>query len=118
MREYVCDCNIIHEDVVNTTKKKINDIDIFSDVSNFFKVIGDLTRIKILYALDNNEMCVCDIASTLNMSNSLISHQLKVLKDNKIVKYRKQGKEVYYLLVDDHVKDIIDIAFCHINHKR
>lgn len=118
MREYVCDCNIIHEDVVNTTKKKINDIDIFSDVSNFFKVIGDLTRIKILYALDNNEMCVCDIASTLNMSKSLISHQLKVLKDNKIVKYRKQGKEVYYLLDDNHVKDIIDIAFCHINHKR
>lgn len=80
MENLSCDCNIIHEEVVYNTKKKLEEIKIFNDVSNFFKIIGDTTRTKILFSLDNNEMCVCDIANTLGMSKSSISHQLSVLK--------------------------------------
>ena len=87
MENLSCDCNIIHEEVVYNTKKRLEAIKIFNDVSNFFKIIGDTTRTKILFALDNNEMCVCDIANTLGMSKSSISHQLSVLKENGIIKY-------------------------------
>mgnify|MGYP004552473419 FL=1 len=118
MENLSCDCNIIHEENVYNTKKKLEEIKIFNDVSNFFKIIGDTTRTKILFSLDNNEMCVCDIANTLGMSKSSISHQLSVLKENGIIKSRRSGKEVYYTLDDEHVSEVFEVALEHINHKK
>ena len=117
MREDICDCNIIHKEIVESTKKKmLNDI-MFNKVSVFFKIIGDPTRLKILYALDNNEMCVCDIANLLNMTKSSISHQLKLLKNNGLVRSRRSGKEVYYMLDDEHVSSVVEVASLHVIHK-
>jgi len=117
MREDVCDCNIIHKEIVELTKKNMLDDVMFNKVSVFFKIVGDDTRLKILYALDNNEMCVCDIANLLNMTKSSISHQLKLLKENGLVKCRKAGKEVYYMLDDDHVSSVVEVACKHVIHK-
>ena len=113
----VCDCNIIHKEKVIDTKNKMLDDNLFKRVSTFFKIVGDETRLRILYALDNNEMCVCDIANLLNMTKSSISHQLKLLKDNGLVKSRKNGKEVYYMLDDCHVSSVVEIACQHVIHK-
>lgn len=117
MKEDICDCNIIHQDIVYEAKKKMLDNAMFNKVSLFFKVVGDDTRLKILYALDNNEMCVCDISNLLNMTKSSISHQLKILRDNGLVKSRKDGKEVYYMLDDEHVSNVVEIACVHVIHK-
>lgn len=90
----------------------------FAEVANFFKIMGDTTRARILYLLDQKEeMCVCDIASELNMTDSSISHQLKILRDNRIVKYRKDGKEIYYSLDDEHVQQVFEIGIEHVEHK-
>jgi ArsR family transcriptional regulator len=86
-------------------------------LSKLFKIIGDPTRIRILWALDQCEMCVCDIANVLNMTKSSISHQLAILRSACIVKYRKQGKEVYYTLDDEHIKKLYEIGLIHIDHK-
>ena len=86
--EFICDCNIIHEDVVNRTLVKMPEQDVFNKLAEFFKIIGDTTRTKILFALDENEMCVCDIANVLGMSKSSISHQLGILRESGIVKCR------------------------------
>lgn len=115
--ENMCDCSIIHLDIVNDAKKKMWLEDRFIKVSEFFKIIGDITRLKIVYALDNNEMCVCDIANLLNMTKSSISHQLAILKQNGLVKSRKVGKEVFYKLDDEHVKDVFEIGSKHVIHK-
>lgn len=117
INEYMCDCNIIHEDAVNKTIKKMPPQDLFNKLAEFFKIIGDLTRTKILFALDQNEMCVCDIANVLGMTKSSISHQLATLKASGIVKSRKEGKEVYYTLDDEHVKQVFEIGIEHIEHK-
>ena len=93
--EFICDCNIIHEDVVKDTLNKMKDDDLLNKLSDFFKILGDTTRLKILYALDQNELCVCDIANVLKMSKSSISHQLATLKQSGIVKCEKRGKEVF-----------------------
>ena len=116
--EYICDCNIIHQDVVNRTLKKMTDEDLFNNLAEFFKILGDNTRTKILFALDQNEMCVCDIANVLGMSKSSISHQLSTLRNSGIVKYRKSGKEVYYMLDDDHIKQLFEVGIEHIQHKK
>lgn len=112
-----CDCNIIHEDVVNDVREHMPDDDILIDLADFFKVFGDSTRMKILCALFRAEMCVCDIAALLGMTKSSISHQLRVLKQSKLVKYRKDGKVVYYSLADDHVKTIFDQGLNHLCEK-
>ena len=109
MKKYSCDCNIIHEENVYNTKEKIKKLNFLTDVSDFF---------KILFALDNNEMCVCDIANSLDMSKSSISHQLSTLRKMGIVKTRREGKEVYYMLDDNHVKEVFEVALEHINHKK
>mgnify|MGYP004449712441 FL=1 len=114
----ICDCNIIHEAIVNQTKKKMLDNDFINEISLFFKILGDNTRVKILFALDNNKMCVCDIANVLNMTKSSISHQLSFLKQNNIVKCNKVGKEVYYSLDDEHVKEVFEVAISHIKHRK
>ena len=109
-----CDCNIIHKEKVQKTKNNMPLDETCADVSNFFKVLGDSTRIKILFALDNNEMCVCDIANVLGMTKSSISHQLSTLRLNNIVKCRRDGKEVYYSLDDDHVREVFEVATRHV----
>lgn len=114
----VCNCNVIHENVVEDVKSKMLDNEFITEISTFFKILGDNTRVKILFALDHNEMCVCDIANVLNMTKSSISHQLSYLKDLNIVKSRKSGKEVYYSLDDEHVKEVFEVAISHIEHKR
>lgn len=115
--EFICDCNIIHQDVVESTMKKMTDEYLFSKLAEFFKILGDITRAKILFALDQNEMCVCDIANVLGMSKSSISHQLGTLRRSGIVKCRKQGKEVYYMLDDEHVSRLFELGIEHIEHK-
>lgn len=116
--EFICDCNIIHEKTVNETIKKMPEEDTFNKIAEFFKILGDTTRTKILFALDLNEMCVCDIANVLNMSKSSISHQLGTLRRMNIVKCRKEGKEVYYTLDDNHIKEVFEVALEHIEHKK
>ncbi len=85
--------------------------------ASFFKVVGDETRMKILYTISKGELCVNDIAEAVSMTKSAVSHQLKLLKDENLVKARRDGKNIYYSLDDQHVVDILDIAFKHIEHK-
>jgi ArsR family transcriptional regulator len=116
-KELVCDCNIIHQNRVDKAlENKPLDRDLVG-LSELFKILGDLTRIKILWTLDKTEMCVCDIANVLNMTKSSISHQLAILRKAGIVKYRKSGKEVYYMLDDEHIKKLYEIGIEHIDHK-
>ena len=109
-----CEVTLIHE---NNVKKAINELpddELIADLSDMFKIFGDQTRMKILMALESGELCVCDIAAVMNMSQSAISHQLRVLKQSNIVKTRRDGKVVYYSISDEHVKDIFDIAMIHV----
>jgi Predicted transcriptional regulators len=110
-----CDCTIIHEDVVRDVKSRMPEDEKLFDLAELFKVFGDTTRVKILYALFRSEMCVCDISALLNMTKSSISHQLRILKQAKLVKYRKDGKVVYYSLDDEHVRSIFDQGWEHIS---
>ena len=110
-----CDCNIIHEDTIAHVRKSMLKEDEYYDLAEFFKVFSDITRIKILNALILSEMCVCDIGALLNMNHSAVSHQLRILKQTRLVKYRKEGKVVYYSLDDHHIKDIIDQGLNHVN---
>ena len=109
-----CDCNVIHDTVVNNTLKAMPSGMVIEKIASFFKVIGDNTRTRILFALDSNEMCVCDIANVLNMTKSAVSHQLSVLRDERIVKCNRVGKEVYYSLDDEHVKEVYEVALSHV----
>lgn len=108
----ICDAHETHHEIID--KIELPDDEHFFDLAEFFSVMGDSTRIKILYLLFEGEMCVCDIAEKLSMSMSAISHQLRVLKNARLVKYRKQGKSVFYSLHDDHVKTIINMGVEHI----
>jgi ArsR family transcriptional regulator, lead/cadmium/zinc/bismuth-responsive transcriptional repressor len=110
-----CKCNFIHEDIVDEARDNMPQEEMLYDLAELFKVFGDTTRVKILYALFSSEMCVCDIANLLGMTQSAISHQLRVLKQARLVKYRKDGKVVYYSLDDDHIKQIFNCGLCHIN---
>jgi DNA-binding transcriptional ArsR family regulator len=112
-----CDCNTIHEDVVADVRDHMPDEEDLIDLADLFKVFGDSTRVKILCALFSAEMCVCDIAVLLGMTKSSISHQLRVLKQSKLVNYRKDGKVVYYSLADEHVKTIFDQGLFHVCEK-
>ena len=113
-KENTCDCDYIHKEAVDIAIKKMLDEEEFDKLINFYKIIADSTRSKILFVLNQHEMCVCDIAYTLGMSKSLISHQLKILKENNIVKSNKIKKEVFYTLSDDHIKDVFNIGIEHI----
>ena len=116
--EFICDCSVIHQNVVDSTKKNMLEDDTINKLAEFFKIIGDTTRTKILFALDQNEMCVCDVANVLGMSKSSISHQLGTLRRCGIVKCRKSGKEVFYMLDDNHIKEVFEIGIEHIKHKK
>lgn len=112
-----CSCTVIHEEVINKVKDNIPQEEILYDLADLFKVLGDSTRVKILCALFQAEMCVCDIAVLLSMNQSAISHQLRVLKQARLIKYRRAGKVVYYSLEDEHVKSIFDQGLIHIVEK-
>ena len=112
-----CDCNTIHEDVVNKVSEHMAADEDLMDLAELFKAFGDSTRVKILYALFKAEMCVCDIAVLLGMTKSAISHQLRILKQMKLVKHRRDGKIVYYSLDDEHVKTIFAQGLLHISEQ-
>ena len=110
----VCQKHCIHEDVVSEVRKEQPTDEMLADLADLFKVFGDSTRIKIIYSLFEREMCVCDIAELLGMTQSAISHQLRVLKNSRLVKFRKEGKTVFYSLDDEHVGRIFDCGLCHV----
>jgi len=110
-----CNCSIIHEDIIEKVRESMPPEESLYDLAELFKVFGDSTRIRILHALSASEMCVCDIAALLGMTQSAISHQLRVLKHARLVKYRKEGKVIYYSLADDHVNQIFAQGLEHVN---
>ena len=109
-----CEGEVIHEEVVARVRAAMPGGDNFYDLANFYKMFADKTRLRILWALSCEEMCVCDLAALLGMTKSAISHQLKSLRLANLVRYDKQGKNVYYSLVECHVKDIFEKGFEHI----
>ena len=110
----VCSCCIVHNDCVKCVKDTMLEEEEFLYLAELFKVFGDGTRLKIIYALLKKELCVCDIAEVLGMSQSSISHQLRVLKNARLVKYRKEGKVVYYSLDDEHITEIFNAGLIHL----
>lgn len=115
MDELMCSEEIVHSEVVENVKKKLPSDDKIYDLAELFKVFGDSTRTKILSALEISPLCVCDIASCLNMTKSAVSHQLRILRQAKLVKSKKNGKEVIYSLDDNHVSLIFECGLNHIN---
>lgn len=112
-----CCCNVIHEDIVKKVNEKMHDENTLYDLAELFKVFADQTRLRILNALFESEMCVCDLSVLLGMTQSAISHQLKVLKQTRLVKFRKEGKVVYYSLDDEHIKNIFDEGLIHVKER-
>ena len=111
----VCDCEVIHAELVQSVGESMPKEEDFNDLADLYKMFSDSTRVRILWALSHEELCVCDIAVLLGMTKSAISHQLKSLRLANLVKYGKRGKEVYYSLADSHVKDIFEKGFEHIH---
>ena len=109
-----CEFLCVHEDVVQNVLQKMPEEETLFDLAEFFKVFGDSTRIRILYALKETELCVCDIASLLDLTQTAVSHQLRVLKQSKLVKARRSGKTVFYSLDDDHIHSILDMGIHHL----
>lgn len=114
--EMMCDCEVIHEQVVEHARQHMPHNDEIARLTTMFKVIGDSTRMRIICALGIHEMCVCDISVLLNMTKSAVSHQLRILRDNGVVAQRREGKVVYYSLHDDHVVSILNVAKIHVEH--
>lgn len=110
-----CEEHHCHREVVEKVEHQIPREEDMYDLADFFKVFGDTTRIRILYALRVSELCVCDIADSLNMTQSAISHQLRILKQMDLVRTRREGKAIYYSLADDHIAIILDVGLEHIN---
>ncbi len=109
-----CDCTSIHEETVDAVRKEMLDDDVLMDLADTFKLFSDSTRMKILNALLHEELCVCDLAVLLGMTKSSVSHQLRILKQSDLVRYRKDGRVVYYSLADDHVRTIFDQGLAHV----
>ena len=106
-KDEVCDGFEVHEDLLKIVNETLPEETELYDLAELFKVFGDSTRIRILFVLFEAEVCVCDLAKALNMTQSAISHQLRILKQNKLVKSRREGKSIFYSLADDHVRTII-----------
>lgn len=107
-----------HEEILNKVRHELPTDELLCDLADLFKIFGDTTRMKILFSLFESELCVCAIAELLGMAQSAISHQLKVLKNNKLVDCRRAGKTIYYFLADDHVRSIIAQGFDHLIEER
>lgn len=112
--EESCECNVIHEDVVQQVKEQMPAEEPIYEVADLFKVFGDSTRARIICALSIAELCVCDLSALLDMSQSAVSHQLRTLKQARVVKNRRSGKVVYYSLDDAHIKSLFRVAFDHV----
>ena len=115
--EETCEITTVHENVVERVRSRMPDEDLLYDTAELFKVFGDSTRTRILSALFIEELCVCDIASLLNMTKSAVSHQLRILRQTKIVKSRRSGKEIYYSLDDEHISKIYRMALEHLQEE-
>ncbi|MDR3185276.1 MAG: metalloregulator ArsR/SmtB family transcription factor [Christensenellaceae bacterium] len=113
--EVICDCEVLHSEIVDHVRKHMPQEREFENLELFFKVFGDRTRVKIIWALDEHEMCVCDLAVLLNMTKSAISHQLSYLRQNRLVNSRRDGKVIFYSLSDGHIKSIFEAGREHIN---
>ena len=113
----MCQCHDVHADVVAHVRQVMEDTEVLYALSDFFKVMSDSTRMRIMAVLENEELCVCDISELLGMTKSAVSHQLKVLKDAQLVKFRRDGKNVFYTLKDHHVKTILEMGIEHIKEK-
>jgi DNA-binding transcriptional ArsR family regulator len=109
-----CEENVIHPDAVEQVRQKLPPDEVLYDLAELFKIFGDSTRVKILYALLARELCVCDLAKLMEVSQSAVSHQLRVLKNSKLVKFRREGKTVYYSLADEHVVRVLSQGMEHI----
>lgn len=112
-----CDCNAIHQDAVDVVKANMPDEEDIFEVADLFKAFGDSTRARIICALSITELCVCDLSALLNMSQSAVSHQLRTLKQARIVRNRRNGKSVYYSLDDEHIKALFRMAIEHITEE-
>ncbi len=110
----VCDCEVIHEDIVRAVREAMLADEAYADLALLFKLFGDATRVKLLHALEQEEMCVCDLAALLGVTKSAVSHQLKTLRLANLVRFRREGQVVYYSLADDHVRAILEMGFEHI----
>ena len=110
----VSDIFLVNEEVVETVKKQMPKDEVLYNVAELFKMFGDTTRVKILYTLFISEMCVCDIAELIGVSQSAVSHQLRILKQGRFVKFRREGKIVYYSIKDEHIKVIFDQGLKHV----
>ena len=110
-----CEFLHVHEDKIEHVLSALPDDEQLYDLADLFRMFGDTTRIKILYVLFESELCVCDIARLLNLSQSAVSHQLRILKDAKLVRFRREGKTVFYTLDDDHVRRILSLGMEHIS---
>lgn len=113
LEDALCSVTVIHEDTVNKVKEELIEDDTIFDMAQTFKVLSDPTRLKIINALMLSEMCVCDIAALLNMSNPAVCHHLKSLRQMRLIKYRRDGKVAYYSIDDEHIKNIFDQCFDH-----
>lgn len=113
-KQPICDCEVIHSDVVNSVRDQMCDKGEYIALASLFKLFGDGTRVQILHALEQSEMCVCDIAALLGLTKSAVSHQLKALRLANLVKFRREAQTVYYSLADSHVKEILDKGFEHL----
>ena len=110
-----CEFMFVHQEIVERVNAAMPAEETLFDLAELFKIFGDSTRIKILYVLFESEMCVCDIAQLLNMTSTAVSHQLRILKGNKLVKSRREGKNIFYSLADGHVPSILDQGMEHVN---
>ena len=117
LKEKTCDCEVIHKDIVEKAMSEMLDEETLLCIADFFKVLADSTRVKIVNLLDNNKLCVCDISAALGMTKSAISHQLKNLREMNLVKAERDGKEVWYSLADEHVKEVFDLSAEHVKEK-
>ena len=109
-----CEAVEVHEDLLKLVREKLPAEESLMDLAELFKVFGDSTRIKILYALFESDLCVGDLAQLVNISQSAVSHQLKILKDAKLVKFRREGKIIFYMLDDDHVRTMLSMGMEHV----
>ncbi|MDR2649444.1 MAG: metalloregulator ArsR/SmtB family transcription factor [Clostridiales bacterium] len=114
-KQFFCDCDVIHEDIVNSVREKILPKEEYINLAALYKIFADGTRVQILHALEHSEMCVCDLAVLLGVTKSAVSHQLKTLRMANLVKFRKEAQIVFYSLSDAHVKEIIETGFEHIH---
>lgn len=112
-----CETKFVHEDRVRSARKALHDDRTTRSLTETFKVLSDPTRLHIVLALAKEELCVCDIAALLSMTESAISHQLRLLKNLRLVTFRRKGKMIYYLLDDEHIDDLVRVAVRHVSER-